>query len=55
MKKVFFVFALLGLLVIIPETSKAVTQPDCYSVIITCPDGTQHGWMVCDWEDLQNA
>lgn len=53
MKKIALIFALLGLFTFgTPNVSEAGT-PDCYTIVITCDDGSQHTVMVCEWDDLE--
>lgn len=57
MKKFLFILALLGLFTFgTPNVSEAapVPVPDCYTIIITCPDGSQHGVIVCSWDQLED-
>ncbi|MCK9399140.1 MAG: hypothetical protein M0Q51_03965 [Bacteroidales bacterium] len=55
MKKLLIILAFLGLLAFgtsnVSEAAPAPV-PDCFTVIITCSNGSQHYLLVCDWEDL---
>ncbi len=55
MKKLFFMFILFGLFAILaPRDATAKDEvPDCDTIVMTCPDGSQHIVVVCDEYDVR--
>ncbi len=52
--KIFVALAITGMVTFIaPKKAMAEqTAPDCITVLVTCPDGSTHGYaVVCDQED----
>lgn len=54
LSKIFVALAIISMMTFItPKEALAIqAAPDCITVLVTCPDGSQHGYaVVCDQED----
>lgn len=54
LSKIFVALAIIGMVTFIaPKKAIAESGPNCYTLTLTCPDGSAHGYgLVCDGEDL---
>jgi len=58
MKRILIGLAFLGLFTFFAPNVSISTPvpvtPDCYTIIISCPDGSQHSVIVCEWNDFKS-
>ncbi len=51
--KIFLALAMIGMVTFVAPKKVFAAQPDCITVNFTCPDGSQHGYVViCDERDI---
>ena len=51
MKKIFIVLAFLGLFTLLTPKIAVPAETGCHTIVLACPNGTQHVVIVCEPED----
>lgn len=51
MKRIFIVLAFIGVFTLLSPKVAVPAESDCHTIILACPDGSQHIVVVCEEDD----